>query len=753
MINSSQLQYIQKILDKKYDEFEIRIKIDKQKIFNYFKNNKYNKHIFSVVLMYGDYRRESFYDEKYNKINHIDMEKKQVGHINVGEFKFTASTENTNIGGAFEISKVKDIKIKDRYIYDWSDGHYDITFIEKIKYNTGINLKEKIHKFLSAEKTAEYDIELEYEFTKVDIKKIEAVIINTYNSFGGEYLARYYLEEIKNILQIKVASLSIKQIGNNPVLLDRKTFNTIDIKNYLVLEKTDGKRGFIKYTKTGYIIITEEKIITEGRPEGDFHIFDCEILDDMIYIFDVMIFDGVKLTIPYINRMALLGKIRLSREFRIKEYYEPTCENIKKLLGHKNIDGLIFNEKNAGYLNMHIYKWKPADLITFDFLVMPMPYKGIKPFISDKNLYILMCGCSNKEFGKLNIKVPLQYKELLAKNDIKLGTYNPVPFSVPLWKDAFLYESDEVYKLCVAEFSLDIKSHKWTFIKIRDDKTLLIKSGIYGNDYFVAEKHFNELQNPLTERELCSGKIGSGYFVKDKGMDYKVMAQFNNFVKYNIMKILTGLKNILDIASGKGQDIFIYNGLNIGKCFLVEPDKEAYVELNNRLRSLDDEKFYKYTKRPDINMDYETFNKSYEEYTSVDTNKYNAIVCNFAIHYILKKPEDYAVFSNYCIERGASVVILTYLDYDIVSKYAPYVNEKFDLKIENNMFKIKHHFATEPYLEHIIDTKLLIKHMSQKYELIMRDSFGSYLKERPISEPDATYCSFYQYVVFRKKQV
>lgn len=695
---------------------------NESKIIEFF--NKFNAEfkIFSIEMTAG-VNRESFYVNS-KKTHHNDFKIDYLKKINISDMFM----DFINISSSeFDTKKITKITIKKTAVINMPN--YDTYFVcsKEISIKASKILETADYFFKNNEISENIEWQLYFSIHSID------TIITIYNDMGITRLFENIMDKLSDIMNKKCKS--IKKITVNPHMLDKSTFSTLNLIDYFVLEKSDGHRCIYITDGIKDIIITEGKIVKYNELNTIWTAYDAEYVNGEVKIFDIIFINNKILEISYEERIKLIANNK-------KEILEANCENIEKLLKNPNIDGIIFNERGGLYNSMKVYKWKPAELITFDFLVVPMTYKGTKPFISNNNLYILMTGCLKKKFESTGIKLFSTYKKLLIDNNIGFGQYIPVPFSPPLKRDNYIYETTENLKLCVAEFAYN--NGEWKLLKIREDKTLLINQGIYGNDYFIALQMFNEIQNPLKIGDLCTG-----YFAKNKPQEYKNMTEFNNFVKFNIMKILRDIPRVLDIGSGKGQDIFLYNGLQVSRLYLAEPDKNACIEISKRLLNLTNAKSYKFTPVPKKNMITEIINKSFSELEPIIVD---AIVCNFACHYFLSNTEDYEYFNKYCLSCSAQIVILTFFNYSALKPYLPLKNEKYN--VENSgtgKIKVKHHFADNMYEENIIHPDLLIKKM-QGYECIMQDSFGHYLKFRPISGIDAQYSSFYMYLTFRLKK-
>ncbi len=732
--------------------------------------------IYSVTLFDDFKRRESFYDTKtLKKTSHIDVCKTPLysaESINKTTPKIRCVLAKEETINAFDTKKVKLIRIKKRYRFVNAEGYYiDITEIKTVS-NMTPKLPEVIQTFFKSE-CCDCDFELEIEFTKrLDFfKVINSLCVYILGLIGLHKVINTVIIDISSYLYksgvLKRQYETLKQITNNPKLFSRKVFEKdFEPGKYLALEKTDGQRCLLKIWDLCFTEILEGEIKVFGKEceagSEKYSLIDCEKQDDEYYAFDIIIHNGVYLQDNYNKRLELLREIAENTKiYKIKDIKPITCENLNALMygSKREVDGLIFQEIHNDYYNAKIYKWKPAEMITIDFLIVPMPYKGVKPFISNKNIYLLMTGCSKSKLHLLGVPLPKVYNKLMFDNNINIENYNPIPFMPALNRDTYIWESHDNHVLSAGEFSYNVNTKKWKLVKIRHDKTLLIKNRVYGNDYFVAEDTFNELQNPLKLAEICEIKGGlvNQYFIKNKSTEYVGMAKFNNYVKYSVMRSLRNVNKVLDIASGRGSDIFIYNGLEVKNVTFVEPDLNAFIELTDRLRKLNDPKFYVHTPKPYKNMSYNLVNEDYDTFAHKSPSKYDALVCNFAAHYFLKDENDYKYFNNFCKANGITLVILTIYDTEIVEKHMVndvYENDKYYIKNLGDKYFVKHHFATELIPENKINTNRLIKCM-RNYKVVARDSFKHFLelyqqKKNVVLQPiDAEYSSFYQYIVFR----
>ncbi len=852
---------LKKLLSQKCDEIEIKFKISQELILKILRSQTEKPEItYSVVLLKGSARRESFYDiGTLKKTHHEDILKTVHDSLSNTYAKIVCASE-THIKD-FDPKQCTDIRLKKRFAVALfaQSAKRDITIIKNISAKTP-KLPTVINDFFSTEDFSEMELEVEFlsGFNLLDenqkIQVVNDVQKQLLGSVGIKEKPVNHLVSISNYLHsigvLKREVETVKQITNNPKLFSKDIFETnYEPSNFMVMEKSDGLRCILKICGGSFIEITENSQISFPTSSSlrEEEVIDCEKKNGEYYAFDLIIYSGEYLKKNYLERIALLRQLaEKTKIFKVKEICEINCDNILRLSKNNDVDGLIFQEIKPTYYDARILKWKPLELLTFDFLIVYLPYTGISPFvlsdsspkIGEKYMHLLFVGCAKKKNSQ--VKFPGFYQKLLVYHNLTLADYNPVPFTPPIAPYVYIWETDKKYDLCVGEFVY--KHNAWQLLKIREDKTALISKRIFGNDYAVAEAQFNELNNPLTLDMLCSltslrevkgeslrdssvmtrfqnntidyvqskgglplplplfaqsakretqsakretqsakREIKRGnnegkpiYFQAQKDMEYSKMTKFNNYVKFRIMCTIRGFKRVLDIASGRGADIFIYNGLEVGFVSFVEPDKAAFIELSNRLKMLGERKFYTHTDMPKKNIQYDLTNEDYDTFATHCRCKYNALVCNFAAHYFLKTRTDYRAFGKFCVANEIEIVILLILDSEIVDAHMTngvYKNDKYYISSvplrgeeregiyekgnENDTYWIKHHFAKDLIPESKINTPELIKAMSG-YELIKRDSFGAYAAEYEekknvkLNLLDLEYSSFYQYLVFRR---
>jgi len=353
----------------------------------------------------------------------------------------------------------------------------------------------------------------------------------------------------------------------------------------------------------------------------------------------------------------------------ISEFHQAASHDTKY-----NIDGLIFTE-DAPYFKMRCFKWKPLEMKTIDFYVKKVPdhARNMVPFstvskehTAHSTLYVLMVGISKKDMSRFGVELMPNWELLfeaskspgaksgnapLNLNQFKFKSTIPVQFSPSLTTNTktpiYLYQ-DERSDLDgkVVELGWD---GKWVKHRVRDDRDVEVARGDYfGNYYSIAELTWQSIMNPLRfEQILKSPNEGSAYFKTDNNLFYKQQRAFNSFVKTHLMSTLFNPSlakacpsnaRVVDLASGKGQDLSKLINLRVANGLFIDVDSDAIDELVRRKH---------FTKGVDpkaatvkgmsmsiINMD---LTKPYGEVLAAAGDEWKSsdlVVCNFAFHYL-----------------------------------------------------------------------------------------------------------------------
>jgi mRNA capping enzyme/mRNA capping enzyme, catalytic domain/mRNA capping enzyme, C-terminal domain len=487
---------------------------------------------------------------------------------------------------------------------------------------------------------------------------------------------------------------SFKQLGNNPKPLTKSLFLSDVLPNideYYLTDKADGIRCFLLINNKKIKYITSESVKYIDSTPNDFineYIFDCELIDGIVYIFDVIVYDGKDVySEPFKSRISYLldfdKKLKdlPSIDIKVKNFYKLTTENYQKCIMKVNTtktpykqDGMIFIESNTDYNDTQNLKWKPPDFLTIDFWAI-----RYKP-----GSYILSVGISSKMASEFGIEPSHEFKKLYA--DIVginiTDNYFPIPFYNSLMPNILYYEpkssktgskvnkaSSKISKVDkhnndvnigdlhghIVELSLDY-TMKWKFHRIRTDRDMELKSGKYfGNNYKVAETTLSSIMNPLTLADLTSpkGVILSRMYFRKQDNAYLHIKKFNNYVKRILISKYKS-DNVIDLASGRGGDLAKYVGANVKHIMMLETDIDAIDEVINRKYNLGHiatrHPFDLHIIRIDLTQNYKKNIKTIDDLqpntvvnmvidTISDPKVETTLFCHFAMHYFVETAE------------------------------------------------------------------------------------------------------------------
>jgi len=484
--------------------------------------------------------------------------------------------------------------------------------------------------------------------------------------------------------QFKTKS-GFKRLSNNVVELNYVLYYDQiipNITNYYLTDKIDGQRGMLYITKKGdkmEVKIVSDKLysVQDNTLFQDLNEIDETTILDIefiyngekdsilelkhldIYVFDIILFNNTNLAYePFEKRFELFGDvskfltknnlgmiksfIKLTKNYKkeIKDFYT------KSLKQKYETDGLIFtpssnikNDKNSinqTYSDMLGYKWKPEDKITIDFYIA-------KSLDKNKNDYILCSGINKKDYEKLQIQLISNYYKIIPKK-YHNNQYFPIAFtpsnSPLIYK--YVYDGKDNLTGKVGEFLYDTKNNKWNLIKIRTDRDIEVERGEYfGNAFKYAELNWHNIQNPLSINDLVSDK-SNDYFFSKSGDQYKPQRNFNSFVKTKILEAIVDDKLIdrnnknwiIDLASGKGQDLARITDLGFKNGIFVDNDSNALfnlIERKHNLKLRTKNKMNIYVKNIDLSI---AFTKIIKQFEDIPFSSADVIVCNFAIHYL-----------------------------------------------------------------------------------------------------------------------
>lgn len=837
-------------------ELEIRCKLSNPQIIevfnNFIRSNKLKKQEKSLNIISGKKRKEIYYALDGKKLNEKFIEKNKLNYFkltNSRNFNSFVSLSTEKSVNEFNIGNNATLRFKNRISFPIGDWRLDITHVKTV--NSLVNIINIKNNFIKNDIFADnvintdllfgnsnLELEFEYignEFSEKDLGKIDNVIeiINNILFKNENNLIEYnkiiydIAEKIDLNKSNKYTVKTLKQISNQAYTLDFATYKTIIYENmndYFITDKADGERCFIQISDEVKIItsdILKIPLKSSVNAVNEKYIFDCEIVNKNIYIFDIL-YCSTENKVSHLstserlrileNKKSNINKIELSENYNIKfkKHYKMGSDyknTINKLMNTKEyeIDGLIFTEDKP-YSLMKTYKWKMPETQTIDFLVLKPLDKmlNIAPYKvkEEHDLLLLFTTISLNDFQRLNLSHIDNYNKITEHIISNSGRKTVFPFAFrPLINvESYIYYHPKNSKTSMADIIDNICEFgcfkgKWSLKRIRKDRKQQIDLGLgYGNYYTVAEDIYKFFLDPFpVEKLLEPSKFeAKGYFTYDKTNKYKSMIKFNSFVKANLIHFLEKSDLVIDLACGKGQDLFTMHGVGIKNMIMVDIDLNALMEIDKRKNSINDRRFYTYLYEPPKKYTIKTLNLDVikNPQTTIDkilalSNQVraNGIILNFAIHYMIKTKQNMSdivhIINSLLLEKGAFIFtcfdgkkIIDLLEnteegktLDIYEedevKYS--IKKLYDKPDIGSKIAVKHHFSESYYEEYIIllDT-LISEFIKSGFTVIKKGSFGSYLNNfesfnknvyDKMTNNDKLYSSLYSFVMLSKNEI
>lgn len=727
-------------------------------------------------------------------------------------------TYNINSNWRLDITFIKETKNNDfNHIKLIKDKLFLITKFDIEKFD--INYADRI------------EVELEFIGDKSQIINIDTILqlikqFNIYYKSDDKYYKNIIkiaeLSANKNLQKFIDNEYGLKQISPNPIELTKKKYNTdifTNIGNYIVTEKIDGLRHIlmlypyrgecyilnslgqttIEINKEDYLITSNISQTQQNRPD-DVIIIDAELCntsensikntndssDNIFYIFDVIwYYDKNVASLVFTDRLEYIKLISNKYEFiKLKKFislektnFKDELTNIHQLINSENSipnDGLIFIQKNETYLNTLCYKWKPIEKTTIDFVakICPPYLLGIAPYnvVEGKLLYLLFSGNKSTEYKKLGIIKIKKYDILF--NYVKYNdSYFPIQFSPSSNTYAYLFWSDN-YELDNKIVELCRSNNEWNLIKIREDRKndLKLKS-YYGNYFKYAELIWMNYTNSITLNDLVNPNFG--YFKIHNNAEFNYLRKYNNFVKSKLYKLYESenvFNWVIDLAAGKGQDLFKYIDNNAKNVLFIDNDKNSLEEIINRKYSYI--KNTKYTQSCNIFINelnltdsYKlNLTKLYNDLPHIPKNGVPLLICNFAIHYIIATKKNLLNFVNLVnsLLCSSGIFIMTAFNPKKIRELLkngswsspPYNISKYR-NSDDTIELILPFTTTEKYKEKLIDIESFNAAMEKhKINLVCSDSFISFMslfgEVEKLKENDKQFISLYNYYIYKK---
>jgi hypothetical protein len=614
-----------------------------------------------------------------------------------------------------------------------------------------------------------------------------------YNIIGGNN--KTYQDIIYDIAKYIKPNIShkfkhefgMKQLSNQVIELNKATFFSelqSNITNYYITDKIDGKRTIL-YLSNANSYSVNDALIELNIKTKDICILDTEMYNGDYYIFDVMVYNGENIAdkpfeerIDFFDKFKNLQNIKTKTFIKLNDNYKKQIKEFKNDKKNYEVDGIIFTPVIGEYNTMKVYKYKPPEQLTIDFLIKKCPNKNNQ----DQETYILCCGVSKRVFFKLNMKFIECYKDIFPNIDTRnLPHYFPIQFEPSSLKNAYIFLSDNNdLDGKVGEFLYNVKTKQWNLKKIREDRKIEVERGNYfGNNYKIAEFIWMAYLDPLIIEDIEDNNQDI-YFQEHDNVLQKASRNFNSYVKSELFKKFQNTKWIMDLASGKGQDLFRYGTYNMKNVIFLEIDKVALTELITRKHIYsNDDKFRNNMNILIQNVDLlDSYKKNIKNIKNVYQKKedIDLIICNFALHYFMKNKKslkNICKLINHYLKQGGNFIFTAFdgqkiidlleknngewlikaddqIKYGIRRKYKKdkliSVGQKIDVLLPFSKNKY--------YEEYLVNINSISKKL-KKYNIILdkNESFSKYIDsyQGHLDDNDKTYVDLYHYYIFVKK--
>jgi len=361
----------------------------------------------------------------------------------------------------------------------------------------------------------------------------------------------------------------------------------------------------------------------------------------------------------------------------------------------------------------------------------------------------------------------------------------------------------------IGEFKLLIDektgTEEWQIIKIRTDRTQDAKRGQdFGNDFIVtAERIWNNFHNPLLFKDLIlkpDEYHKKGYFKYPNSDIHKPQRSFNSFVKSSLLRQLGKQIWLVDMGSGKGQDLFRYADNHMRNVLFLDIDPDALSELitrkkifltgrqetgeeDRKLSRSKDRKMGIYILEMDLNDNYENNISNIKRKIPIPKEGVPLIICSFTFHYLMKNArqlENIILFIDKIVANDGQVLLLTY-DGEKVFHLLKKYNNKYSVSVDGRVkYAIKANYpktnklsdigqtinvllpfsSGEFYQETLVNVDYIIRKFKRfGFSATHQQSFDKFLPKFKEANPrvydlmsndDKEYVGLYQYVLFKK---
>jgi hypothetical protein len=352
------------------------------------------------------------------------------------------------------------------------------------------------------------------------------------------------------------------------------------------------------------------------------------------YAFDLIAIAGENVTSdPFEKRLARLAEAvsilseagipAFAKQYvRIADstpaYLEEVIQGVYSAKRKYSVDGLIFVEPGKPYEETANYKWKSARDNTIDFLARRAPASvlGRPPFVDrpGHKVYFLFVGISPELYESLGLQWCPGYSDLFGSRvetgrpprgaarapadrmDANTGSYFPIQFSPSDVPMAYVYQHPNDSPLGDIDAKVvegrcagscpsaggGVPLVEWEMLRVREDRRRdLLTKRYYGNDYYTAELIWLNYVDPFPVEQLWEGP-SLDYFMRPKSGIYRAQTALISYMKTERILSLKHANWVVDIATGKGQDLGRYLEAEVHNLVAIDQDRAALSQLVRR---------------------------------------------------------------------------------------------------------------------------------------------------------------------------
>ena len=615
-----------------------------------------------------------------------------------------------------------------------------------------------------------YELEIEVIDRKATPKDIVASMMVHAERVLAAFQGSSFLLPLSDVERYQAEFASSRHKFINPVTMKRRHLradrphNILD--GYTVTNKADGQRCFLVVMRDKRMLMVRPNGvvtwtgITAVNPIHVNDVVDGEYIEDrnLFCIFDVYSFRGGDQTrLPLfttdedIRTNPLKSRLGCAHEFvsdlrrdfvmtpgrplRVETKLflagnGPAMEEaINTMLSTKfeyETDGLIFTPRSSpvapladrrGNAWTTVYKWKPADQNSIDFLVkfkagdsfdtvLKKPVFRGQLYIGRTRGFDIVYPLETMTGEYTPPKMAADLRVIAETKDRVPGVFQP---SVPRNPDAYMIsipldakgvpvdiKGTRVEDNTIIECVRDVETNTWTILRTRYDKTYqyrVLHQSQFGNDVSTANSIWTNIHVPVTEEMLttCVSNPPDDtfeddlYYRDDLGSRDRVLKDtyaFHNWIKAGLFKqMIKPGSTLLELAMGRGGDLLKWKeakpsrvvGMDIASGNLESPVQGACVRyLRERDRNpLPPALFIVGDMTQPL---YEQDNRYIRILAGLEPaptpylqqfaglKMFDAISCQMAMHYACTSEETFKVFTKNLIDHGKGVFFGTCMD-------------------------------------------------------------------------------------------